>query len=197
MGLMAYLATGLTALLLAAWISTQFLGRAHSQDEGAQAQAPAEVPAQTPPQQIPQQIPQQVPQGTTSPIGMTRGNNPLSGIIEDYTYDPRGKRDPFLPFERPPSSSVLLGPLWPLQRFDLDQLKLVGIIWDVKSPKAMILDPSGKGYVVKVNERIGRNNGYIARIREGEIIIVESVTGVDGKLNYTTKLMKLSTTNAD
>ena len=97
-----------------------------------------------------------------------------------------------MPYERP-TAGALQGPLWPLQRFDLEQLKLVGIIWDVTAPKAMILDPAGKGYVVKVNERIGRNNGYIARIREGEIIVVESTTGLDGKLVYVTKLMKLQT----
>ena len=117
--------------------------------------------------------------------------NPLADIIEDYNYVPKDKRDPFMPFERPMTVEGMIGPLWPLQGFDLDQLKLVGIIWDVRNPKAMIMDPSGKGYVVRVNERIGRSNGYIARIREGEIVVVESVKGLDGKLTYSTKLMKL------
>jgi type IV pilus assembly protein PilP len=114
----------------------------------------------------------------------------LAGIIEDYSYTPMGKRDPFMPFEHPSNSSPQ-GPIWPLQKFELDQLKLVGVIWDVKTPKAMILDPSGHGYVVTVNERVGRNNGYIARIREGEIVVIENVTGTEGKTTYITKLMKL------
>lgn len=140
--------------------------------------------------------PQGAPVTAQSPAPTTASSNDktfssLADIIEDYTYDPANKRDPFMPFERPVASSVALGPLWPLQRFGLDQLRLVGVIWDVSNPKAMILDPAGKGYIVKVNERIGRNNGYIARIREGEIVVVESVTGVDGKLNYQTKLLKL------
>ncbi len=114
----------------------------------------------------------------------------LQGIIEDYSYSPMGKRDPFLPFEHSSNTSPQ-GPIWPLQKFELDQLKLVGVIWDVKTPKAMLLDPSGHGYVVTVNERVGRNNGYIARIREGEIVVIENVTGTEGKTNYITKLMKL------
>lgn len=117
----------------------------------------------------------------------------LSGVIEDYTYVPTGKRDPFLPYEAANQGyGAALGPVFPLQKFDLDQLKIVGIIWDVRHPKAMIVDPTGKGYVVKVNEKIGRNNGYVARIREGEIVVVESFTNNDGKVSYQTKLIKLS-----
>jgi type IV pilus assembly protein PilP len=114
----------------------------------------------------------------------------LVGIIEDYNYNPNGKRDPFTPFEKD-TNTTTIGPIWPLQKYDLEQLRLVGVIWEVKIPKAMILDPTGKGYVVTVNERIGRNNGYIARIREGEIVVVENISGADGKSNYVTKLMKL------
>ena len=49
------------------------------------------------------------------------------------------------------------------------------------------------GYVVTVNERIGRNKRLrIARIREGEIVVVENIMGSDGKATYVTKLMKLN-----
>ena len=134
----------------------------------------------------------------TSTSSKTIGLSPqdiLAGIIEDYTYNPASKRDPFLPYESIApvgDGGSMLGPLFPLQRFDIDQLKLVGVIWDVKNPKAMILDPSGTGYVVRVNERIGRNSGYIARIRESELVIVETFKGSDGNVSYTTKLMKLA-----
>jgi type IV pilus assembly protein PilP len=127
---------------------------------------------------------------TSSGTGESKIPELLSGIIEDYTYNPAGKRDPFTPIEKS-NGSAMAGPIWPLQRYDLEQLKLVGIIWEVKIPKAMIMDPTGHGYVVTVNERIGRNNGYIARIREGEIVVVENIIGSDGKSAYVTKLMKL------
>jgi len=116
----------------------------------------------------------------------------LSGIIEDYTYNPANRRDPFLPYESINSDGSVLGPLFPLQKFDVDQLKLIGIIWDVKSPKAMILDPTGKGYVVKANERVGRHSGYIAKIRENEIVIVEMFKGSNGVSSYVTKFLRLS-----
>src|SRR5438552_4012788 len=61
----------------------------------------------------------------------------LEGIIEDYKYDAGGKRDPFLSYTAPRPLGQEEGEdiVSPLQRFDLEQLKLVGIIWNVKSPK--------------------------------------------------------------
>ena len=117
----------------------------------------------------------------------------LGGVIEDYTYNPEGKRDPFLPYDATEGSGLGrgIGPAFPLQKYDVDQLKLVGIIWGVSQPKAMLTDPSGRGHVVKINDRLGRNNGYVARIREGELVIVESFKGPDGQVTYQTRMMKL------
>jgi type IV pilus assembly protein PilP len=116
----------------------------------------------------------------------------LSQIVEDYNYDPTGKRDPFLPFTapKPIKLGAVQGPLLPLQRFDLDQLKVIGIIWNVRKPKAMIIDPSGAGHVIGPQSRIGRNNGYVQEIREGEIIVVEPLVK-DGNVNYLTRIMKI------
>jgi type IV pilus assembly protein PilP len=198
-GLMGYVVAGLLALVTASLLSTHFMGRALSQTNSA-SPPPGVAPAPQPPTapaapaaNAGAAAPNSGAPAQNGGAAKTNGKYPsaLADVLEDFNYSPVGKRDPFQPYERP-LAGAMQGPLWPLQRFDLDQLKLVGIIWDVRDPKAMILDPSGKGYVVKVNERIGRNNGYIARIREGEIIVVESATGLDGKLVYTTKLMKLT-----
>ena len=188
-GFVVYIFSALIALLLASWMSSIFMSKAVSQTPPAptpRVEAPAPTVSPGPEPSISTQ-----PGSLLPALGSTNKANPLADIIEDYNYVAKDKRDPFLPFERPQSVAGMVGPLWPLQGFDLDQLKLVGIIWDVKNPKAMITDPTGKGYVVRVNERIGRSNGYIARIREGEIVIVESVNGLDGKITYTTKLIKL------
>jgi type IV pilus assembly protein PilP len=156
------------------------------------------------PQSSPQATPPGTPQASASPSPATPAESPastevakpsdlLNGIIEDYTYAPQGKRDPFAPFEggEVGADAATLGPLFPLQKYDLDQLKLVGIIWEVKKPKAMVVDPTGNSHVVGINDRIGRNNGYVARIRQGEIVIVESYKE-KGKTNYQTQVMKLA-----
>jgi type IV pilus assembly protein PilP len=117
----------------------------------------------------------------------------LESFLEPYIYDPKGRRDPFLPFveTKPLQEGELAGPLLPLQQFDLEQLKLVGIIWNVNDPKAMFTDPQNQVHVVRRDERIGRKNGYIAVIREGEVVVVEAVN-VNGDLMYSTRVLKIA-----
>ncbi len=63
--------------------------------------------------------------------------------------------------------------LSPLERFDLSQLKLVGIIWDIKEPRALVEDSAKLGYVVKIGTPIGNNDGKIKAIRPDEIVVEE------------------------
>jgi type IV pilus assembly protein PilP len=92
-----------------------------------------------------------------------------------------GKRDPFRPFTtntRP--SSRRRENLTPLERYDLGQLKLVGVVWDVKEPNAIVEDSAGLGYVVKVGTPIGANDGKVKLITPGEIIVEETHVDIYG-----------------
>lgn len=107
----------------------------------------------------------------------------LSLPQDDFVYDPNGKRDPFRPFfkkrvkiEVPTSDDQLE----PLQRFALAQLKVVAIIWEVKNPRAIIRDPNGGTHMVAKSSRVGNNKGYVSMIREGELVIIETVQTEDG-----------------
>lgn len=60
-----------------------------------------------------------------------------------------------------------------MERYDLGQLKVVGIIWNLKDPTAMVEDSAGLGYVVKVGTPIGANGGTIKAIKQNEIVIEE------------------------
>lgn len=117
----------------------------------------------------------------------------LESFLEPYIYDPKGRRDPFRPYveTKPLEEGELAGPLLPLQQFDLDQLTLVGIIWNVNDPKAMFVDPRKQVHVVRRDERIGRRNGYVAVIREGEVVVVEALN-VNGDLMYSTRVLKIA-----
>ncbi|HWO40735.1 MAG TPA: pilus assembly protein PilP, partial [Candidatus Eisenbacteria bacterium] len=70
--------------------------------------------------------------------------------------------------------------LTPLERYDLGQLKLVGIVWDVKEPNAMIEDSVGLGYIVKIGTPIGMNDGRVKAIRPGEVVVEETYTDIYG-----------------
>ncbi|WII73421.1 pilus assembly protein PilP [Bdellovibrio sp. 22V] len=121
---------------------------------------------------------------------------PVPGIVQQdgYIYDPTGKRDPFKPFRtvRP----VAIDPakpmekVEPLQRWELDRLQVVGILWDVRTPRAMIRDPDGAVFTVTKNAKIGRAEGYVAVIREGEVVVVETRYD-DGKSFKESRVLEL------
>ena len=118
----------------------------------------------------------------------------VAGFMDPFDYDPRGRRDPFAPptVDKPVAPGGLHGPVLPLQRHDVAALRLTGVIWDVSRPRAMIEAPDGTTHVVGMNAKLGPKNGYIAAIREGEIVVVETEDRA-GKLSSTTTVVKIGT----
>jgi type IV pilus assembly protein PilP len=103
-------------------------------------------------------------------------------------------RDPF----RPPSIQARTGTrsrdnLSPLERFELGQLKVVGIVWDIKEPRAMIEDSAGLGYTILVGTPIGGNEGKVKGIHRDQVVVEESFEDVSGKKKTREVSMKLST----
>ena len=90
-------------------------------------------------------------------------------------YSSAGKRDPFRPFilELRPRRRRREN-LSPLERVEVSQLKLVGIIWDIPEPRAMVEDAAGLGYVIKIGTPIGRNDGTVKVIAPKEVVIEEN-----------------------
>lgn len=113
---------------------------------------------------------------------------------EGWIYDGRGRRDPFVPYQKAmPINSTERSTIFleDLQRYELKDLRLIGILWDIKKPKAMILDPKGKVNVVQKGSRIGLNGGYVAVIREGEVVVVEPYRDPAGGETFTTRIMSI------
>jgi type IV pilus assembly protein PilP len=103
-------------------------------------------------------------------------------------------RDPF----RPPTIQARTGTrsrdnLSPLERFELGQLKVVGIVWDVKEPRAMIEDNAGLGYTILVGTPIGGSEGRVKGIHRDQVVVEESFEDVSGKKKTREVSMKLST----
>lgn len=111
-----------------------------------------------------------------TPNSSTASNITADTFLEPYIYDMReGRRNPFKPPQTSEfSADMNFGVLAPLERYDINELKLVGIMWDVKSPKAMFIDPGGAVHTLYKDDRIGKKRGYIATIREGEVVVVET-----------------------
>ena len=101
---------------------------------------------------------------------------------DEYAYDPTGKRDPFRPLfllRRP--ATALEEPLTPLQRYEIGQLKLVGVVYDLAPPRAMVEDSSGLGFIVTPGTAIGPNGGVVTAIRPRQVVVEEWQTDVIGQ----------------
>jgi type IV pilus assembly protein PilP len=96
---------------------------------------------------------------------------------DNYIYSPVGKRDPFRPYyvdqalEETEKDSQRT--LTDLEKLELDQLKLVGIVSGTSTPTAMFEDPDGRGHVVHIGTAMGRNGGRVSKIKKDEVVIME------------------------
>jgi len=114
-------------------------------------------------------------------------------------YIPEGKLDPFEPLFKKEPVSLAVGnktikqrkPLTPLERVNLSQLTLVGIIQAPSGNRALVQETSGKGYVVKKGTYIGTNSGKIVQILKDRIIIEEESEDIYGKVSIIKKPIKL------
>lgn len=146
------------------------------------------------PSPVPSAAPSAAP---PSPISKSASNlsAELQSYLEPFIYDMKDRKDPFRPYSeaanRGNGDGEFEGPMLPLQRFELDDFQLIGIIWDVKEPKAMFMDPSSQIHVLSRDDRIGRNNGFIAAIREGEVVVVETVVA-RGETIRSARVLKIS-----
>jgi type IV pilus assembly protein PilP len=107
----------------------------------------------------------------------------------DYFYDPTGKRDPFRSFQFDDENQEDKKTLGPLADFELGQLELSAVIWDASNPRALILDPGGRSYIVREGSQIGKNNGQVIHIGDNLVLVKETYENFAGE--RTTKDVEL------
>ena len=123
---------------------------------------------------------------------------PKSDSQSPANFSTVGRRDPFRPFTlNTRTNSRPRENLSPLERYDLGQLRLVGVVWHVKEPNAMVEDSVGLGYIVKVGTPIGANDGKVKAIKPNEIIIEETYVDLFGAKKKREVNIKLSVEKAE
>ena len=123
------------------------------------------------------ELPKKTPEATAAPVRLNGSN-----------------RDPFRPMTlRTKVARPTRENLSPLERYEISQLKLVAIIWDIKEPRAMVEDGAGLGYVVKVGTPIGSNDGKIKIIHRNEVVVEEFIFDDYGGRKTRDVAIKLST----
>lgn len=96
-----------------------------------------------------------------------------------YVYSPIGKRDPFANvYANKDLSPVKSGghKAGPLEKYPLDSLRLALTVTGTANPLAMVEDPEGRGWPVRLGDFIGSNAGKVTGIHRDEIIVTETIT---------------------
>jgi type IV pilus assembly protein PilP len=113
-------------------------------------------------------------------------------------YNPKGKIDPFAPLFRHKPQVALVKkkrkkrtPRTPLEKIDLSQLRLVGIILASSGNKALVEESNGKGYVIKKGTFMGTNAGKVVKIEKDKVVVAEEYEDVVGNVTLRNKELKL------
>lgn len=89
-------------------------------------------------------------------------------------YDAEGRRDPFRSFIDDQRFKVAESERGPLEQFDLSQLTVVAVVWGTGRPRALLEDPSGRGYVVQLGTPVGKNDGSVTSIDDNAVVVRET-----------------------
>ncbi len=118
---------------------------------------------------------------------------PEEEVAEKYVYNPNGKRDPFKnPLQTVAESTSETGvPLTPLQRFDIGQLRLIGVIVGKGKPRAMVIAPDGKSFILSVGTKVGKNDGTVVDITTEAVQVKEKYYDFTGEIRTSIQEIRL------
>jgi type IV pilus assembly protein PilP len=111
---------------------------------------------------------------------------------EIYTYDPRGKRDPFLSLvtmlkQRPERKRGMT----PFESYSIDEINLLAIAWDDQKYYALIMLPDKKSYTITEGMKLGIYGGKVQKITKDMVIIREYVKDYRGEIKLRDSILKL------
>jgi len=116
---------------------------------------------------------------------------------EIFVYNPIGKRDPFRTFLTKENEDADGPARTDLQKYDIDQYKLVGIVWGNERPRALVQDPTGEGFVMEIGTYIGKNWGKVTQIQSDVVVVTEEYEAMDGRLIVNPIHLKLPSNEAE
>jgi Tfp pilus assembly protein PilP len=97
-----------------------------------------------------------------------------------YSYDSKGKRDPFRSFiwDPPDESAEIRGPL---EQYDVAQLSLMAVVWSTGNARALVIDPAGQSFIIGKGTRVGKNSGEVTRIEDNLVVVKETYVDFTGQ----------------
>jgi type IV pilus assembly protein PilP len=116
-------------------------------------------------------------------------------------YNPGKMADPFVPFVQDTNQDMEhetrtpARPLTPLEKIQLEQLNLVGIIWTEGQPQnswAMVELPDGKGFILEQGSVVGPNQGKVIAIVPNGVFVMENVANSSGVFQDKQTVLRLN-----
>lgn len=126
--------------------------------------------------------------------------DPLASQLPGRFYSRKGRTSPFEPFLFGPEPDVTLteqeqlqirAPQTPLEKMDLSQVRLTGILRAAGKTRALVEEASGKGYVINEGTFIGNKGGLVSKILPDRVIVEEKYLDIYGKIAVREKELKL------
>lgn len=121
----------------------------------------------------------------TQPEANPQGKSVLeegqAALEDQYTYDPKDKRDPFRSTfwaRRSVEKAEVRGPL---EQYELGQLAVVAVVWETNRPRALVMDPTGESYVIREGSRVGKNDGLVIHIGDNLVLVKETYVDFAGE----------------
>ncbi len=134
---------------------------------------PAPAPAPAPAPQAARPVPQAA---AASP----ETEEPAAEETSEFAYD-ISLRDPFQPAAGAAGAQEATH-CGPLCQYDVGQYRIIGIVWGIAQPVAMLRSPDGKPHIAKVGTPIGKNNGKIVSISKDRLVVLEKYVNYRGEV---------------
>lgn len=139
------------------------------------------------------------PQPSAAPQAKKEAPKPVAASVPLETKEEKKpeaavdikQKNPFKPFITKAEKLAVVVPKTPLQKYELEQLKVVAIIWSLDGSIAMVEAPDGKGYSVKRGDLIGNRDGRVKRIEKDKIVVEERFTEAGGEVTTSEFELKL------
>ncbi|MBM4136574.1 MAG: pilus assembly protein PilP [Nitrospira sp.] len=111
---------------------------------------------------------------------------------EIYTYETRGRRDPFLSIvlvsKQKPSKKKGASPV---ESYGVDTIELLAIAWDKNKRYALITLPDKKSYTISEGMTLGLHDGKVQQITKNTVVIREYIKDYRGDIKPVDIVLKL------
>jgi len=113
--------------------------------------------------------------------------------FEAITYNPEGRRDPFLSIIVLTKQKVekKKKTLNPLENYDVTDFRLIGVVYTGKDYYASVVLPDGKAYTITKGSTLGLYGGKVIDIKSDAVLIREYIVDYRGQLRPKDTVLKL------